>query len=125
MINNQEVSIESTPEGISTITVGSSSVETNLPVSRSSSKVYVETSIGKKLIKILPDDAIKTSGIEDVKEITIIEEQGKAVYLISGTNNGKLFFIIPVSEDVAQEIDTGAGNVVLIKKPWWAFLAGI
>jgi len=90
------------------------------------SKLLMKTSIGKKIINIMPEDAIAVSGTPDqesIQEIELKEEVNKPIYLVRGTKRAKLFFFIPVSMKIESKIDAEAGKILTIKKPWWSFLA--
>lgn len=60
-----------------------------------------------------------------ISNVTLEVESDKLIYTISGTKEGKLFWIISVSAKVEQKIDANSGEVISTKKPWWSFLAGI
>ena len=103
---------------------GEINVKTNLEVVQELDKNYIITKSGKKEIIILPSDAIsKANLIQNLKEIKISEEKGKAVYVVLGTKKANLFFIIPINAKISQSIDIENGAIVSIKKPWWSFLA--
>ena len=49
----------------------------------------------------------------------------KFIYYAVAEKQGKLFGIFKVKASVSADIDAETGTVSNIKKPWWAFLAGI
>ena len=88
------------------------------------SKLYMNTSEGKKEILILPDEAVlKAISIGSVTETSLIQESNKPVYSISGTKNARLLFIIPLKANMKEKISAESGNIISIKKPWWSFIA--
>lgn len=118
-IQNKEVNVEGT-----ILEVDGESVKSFLNIVEEDSKIYVKTSMGDKEIKILPEEAIfNANKIENVNEIVIGQEDGEAVYLISGTKKARLFFIFSIIAEVEQKINVEDGELVSIKKPWWSFLA--
>lgn len=90
------------------------------------SKLYLETSVGPKEIKVLPnaasEKAIET-GIKNVEEIELKEEAAKPIYSVQGTKKARLLFIFPVTLKIETKIDAESGEVVFVKEPWWSFLA--
>ncbi len=90
-------------------------------------KLYMNTSAGKKQIIIMPEDAINISETPDkkvIKKVELKEKLQKPVYSVKGTKLGKLFFIIPISVDVETEVDAETGKIISVNKPWWSFLVG-
>lgn len=47
----------------------------------------------------------------------------KMVYEISGKKQGKMFGLFKIKGKVSAEVDAETGEIIGIKKPWWAFLA--
>lgn len=125
-IQNEKIIIEKTSEGMSIIKMDDKDVKTSLKIIKDSSKIFVETSKDKKEIRVLPEGPISKSGkIDNVNKILIDEYGEKAVYLISGTKKAKLLFVFPVLIKVEIKVDVETGDILSIKKPWWAFLARI
>ncbi len=81
-------------------------------------------------IKIMPDAASERA-IERLGELNFTIElkevgQGenvKAVYELKGEKQGKFLGIIKIKARVIAQIDAETGEIIRIKKPWWAFLA--
>ena len=87
-------------------------------------KLYVQTSVGPKEIKILPEEAsAKTTAVTKISTIEIKEESQQPIYSVMGTKQAKLFFVIPVSIQIETKVSAESGNVISVKKPWWSFLA--
>ena len=88
------------------------------------SNLFMETSIGRKQINILPEDAAgKAEEVTTVKEIELKEELQKPVYSVKGTKQVRILFIIPVSMGIETKVDAGTGDVISVNKPFWSFLA--
>ncbi len=123
-IQNKDVSVERNIAGKNIISIAGESVKTSLDVIEEAEKIYIKTSEGNKEMRILSEEAIsKAQEVDTVEEVMIEEEQGKAVYSVSGTKKARLFLIIPVLAKVEQKINIEDGSVVSTKKPWWHFLA--
>ncbi len=81
-------------------------------------------------IKIMPETASEKA-IERLGElgfnITLKEvgkgENAKVVYEFSGEKQGKMLGLFKVKGKVSAEVDAETGEVIKIKKPWWAFMA--
>ena len=89
------------------------------------SKLLMKTSVGKKPINIMPEDAITVSATPDkklIKEIELREESQKPVYSVKGIKQARLLFIIPVSMEIETKIDAETKDVISVNKPWWSFL---
>ena len=88
------------------------------------SKLYAETSAGVRQLQLMPDDAsARATEVAQVTSIELKEEASQLLYVVKGTRQAKLFFIIPVVLDVETKVDAENGNVVAVSKPWWSFLA--
>jgi len=108
-------------------------LETNASQAEYSSSLVVEnsellmkTSIGKKQINVLPEDAIgisETPDKEAVEKIELREESQRPVYSVIGTKQARLLFIVPVSLEVETKIDAETSKIISVTKPWWSFLA--
>ncbi|MBM3232863.1 hypothetical protein FJZ18_01720 [Candidatus Pacearchaeota archaeon] len=61
--------------------------------------------------------------VRTVNEVTINVDLGRAIYVVKGKKSGKLFWIIPVSAEVVQEVDATSGEIINTRSPWWSFLA--
>ncbi len=123
-ISNKKVTIEKN-EGKSIIRAEDLQVATTLKVVEEFSKVYIQTSSGKKVeLKMLPEEAKnKATKIENAENLEIGEENGNVVYIISGTKQARLLFLFPIEARVEQKIDIKNGEVVSTKKPWWHIFA--
>jgi len=121
----KKITVDKNANGKDVLKIDNKDFESLLKIIEESSKVYAQTSDGtKKEIKILPEEAkSKATKVKEFKDIKINEEKGKAVYVVSGTKKSLLFFIIPMTVDVEQNIDVNNGNVVSTKKPWWHYFA--
>ncbi len=89
------------------------------------SKLFMRTSVGKKQVNILPENAIKISesfSKNSVEEIELKEEAKRPVYLVTSTKKAKLFAIFPISLKIRTKIDAQFGKLISIRKPWWSSL---
>ncbi|MCD4666631.1 hypothetical protein K8R47_02370 [archaeon] len=89
------------------------------------SKLMMKTSVGKKQINILPEDAIlitETQNINSIKNIELIEDIKQPIYSIKGTKPTRLLFIIPTSIEIETKVSAETNNIISVNKPWWGFL---
>jgi len=120
-IEEMVISIGKTSSGTS-LKQGDIEVTTTQKLNVMESKVYLETSSGTEEIKVLPEEVASKTTIQSIDEIEITEENGKAVYSISGSKEGKFIFIIPISIKITQKISAETGEIISTEKPWWSFL---
>lgn len=59
---------------------------------------------------------------QQIINISLDVESGQLVYTLFGVKEGKLLAIIPVSVEIEQKINANSGNVLSVKRSWWAFL---
>ncbi|HLC57549.1 MAG TPA: hypothetical protein VJH95_03185, partial [Candidatus Nanoarchaeia archaeon] len=79
--------------------------------------------IGDVEIK-MPSEIIKKDELgENVKKISVKEENGKAVYSIEREVERKLFGLIAVGVSEKQKLDAVNGEEIEVEKPWWGFMA--
>lgn len=76
-------------------------------------------------IKVLPDE-VKMKIRERIKaklenESMDLNEEGE--YEVKVKKKARLFFIIPVDENLEADVDAETGTIIVIKKPWWGFMA--
>ena len=50
-------------------------------------------------------------------------ENAKAVYNVEAEKQGKMLGLFKIKGRVSAEVDAETGEIIKIKKPWWAFLA--
>jgi len=89
-------------------------------------KLSIETTEGKRQIKVSPEIASEkaiATGIQEVKKIELKKEATKPLYSVEGTKRARLLFIFPVTLRIETKIDAGTSEVISVKKPWWSFLA--
>lgn len=123
-VNGKKVIIDSDEKGNMILIEDSPIVRTDLELNIEQGKLLVKTSAGEKELKILYDEAVsKATLVDDKKEVIIDEYKGKAVYVISGFKEVKLFFLFKINAKVMQKIAIDTGEVVQSKRPWWGFLA--
>ncbi|VVB77953.1 Uncharacterised protein [uncultured archaeon] len=118
-----------------TINNTESEVNTNCPqgTANDNGKCYKALSNGKKAeIKIMPETASQKA-IQRLGElgfnITLKEvgngNETRVVYELTAEKEGKMLGLFKIKGKVSSEVDAETGEVILVKKPWWAFLAGI
>lgn len=114
--------------GKTTIKAGNVESKTAQDVSYENNKVYAETAAGKKEIKIMPDTASERA-IERLGELNftiILKEVGqdtKLVYEMNATKEARVIGIFKVKAEVKARVDAQTGEIISVKRPWWAFLA--
>ena len=100
-------------------------------------KLYVGLSNGEHAeIKVMPDTASETAlnrlrlkvcseenncSIE-LKEVGLGEET-KLAYELKTKRNARIFGLFRVRMEVQAQVDAETGEIVRVRKPWWAFLA--
>jgi len=100
-------------------------------------KLYTELSNGKNAeIKIMPDTAsekalerlrLKVCSEEDGCQIELKEvgsgEQTKLAYELKTQKQSKIFGLFKAKMQVQAQVNAENGEIIRVKKPWWAFLA--
>ena len=84
----------------------------------------------KAEIKIMPETASQKA-IERLGELgfnIILKEVGngnntKAVYELIAKKEGKMLGLFKINGNIAIQVDAETGDIIKVKKPWWAFLA--
>lgn len=101
------------------ITKGEVEAETELPVTvdTKTQKMSVE---GKE-IKVMPDDAVKNSGISNTK-VELKNRGQEMVYEIKGEEKKKLFGIFDFTFDKTSVVSADTGKVLENTQAWWSNL---
>jgi len=85
-------------------------------------------------LKVLPDRAVERVKEKlgemnytiELKEVTITKgNETRVVYYIVGEKHGRFLGLFKIRGKIITDVDAETGDVILIKKPWWGFLAGI
>ena len=120
---NEGLGIVSKPEGV--LESGAVSAEYKGELMFEGSGLYMNTSAGKRIVNILPEDAVGVSEMPAMASVRIElrEDSGRPAYFVKGTNQERLFFVLPVAIDVEAKVDAETGKVISVKRPWWSFLA--
>jgi len=117
-----------------TIVVNKTEANTTLEIERESNnktKIKALLSNGRKAeIKIMPDSASEKA-IERLGKLNFtiqLKEVGKnnetrAAYEVTGEKQGKFLGLFKIIAKESTQIDAETGNIISVKKPWWAFLA--
>lgn len=121
--------------------VGGVGVDCNLEMTQeqiqNKIKLNVKLNNGKNAeIKIMPDVASrialqrlrlnncnKENGCSIVLKEVGLAEQIKVAYEIKVQKQAKVFGLFGTQMRVQAQVDAGTGEILLVKKPWWAFLA--
>jgi hypothetical protein len=118
------ISISKTGAGGTSIQSGKVGAITSEKIFVTNSKLIMQTSRGSTIdIKVMPEEAIAVLDLASVQSTELKEESEKAVYLISGIKKVKVIAIFPVEMKVEAKVSAETGERVLLKKPWWSFLA--
>jgi len=76
-------------------------------------------------IKVLPDqvkEKIRQRIKARLEEYNItLDEDG--IYQVQTKKKARLFFLIPVRENVKAQLHSETGQIIKIRNPWWGFLA--
>lgn len=109
--------------------VQSCKCENNICVGHS--QYFKTLSNGRKAeIKIMPETASATA-IKRLGELNFTVElkeigkgnETKAAYELEGEKQGKMLGLLKVKGKIKIYVDTETGEIIKVKKPWWAFLA--
>lgn len=105
--------------------------------SESEMKLKAELSNGRNAeIKVMPDTASETA-LEKLKLKNCVEEEGctielkevgkgeevKPAYEIKRQRTSRVLGLFKANMDVQAQVDAETGELLKVKKPWWAFLA--
>jgi hypothetical protein len=124
--SGREMTIIAGKSGNTIIQVKGENMTTNVILYNSENKIYgVFKNNETREIKLLPDQVkerirAKLSTVLENENITLNEN---GTYQYQGDNKARLFLIIPIKEVVNAQLDSQTGEIVQLKKPWWAFLA--
>jgi hypothetical protein len=123
-----------------TITIDKTEVNTSLELETGSdgendTDVYAKTSDGRKVkLKVMPDAAserarerlrLKLCG-EDNNCSIELKEVGKdkqVAYELQAERHSKLLGLFRKKMQVKAQVNAETGEIIRVKKPWWAFLA--
>lgn len=137
----QQMQIQEKANNKIELKVGNSMAETSMKIMLEQdgemTKLKTTLSNGKNAeIKVMPDAAsekalerlrLKVCSEENECSIELKEvgtgEQVKAVYEIKTQRQSKIFGLFKAKMQVQAQVDAETGEVIQIKKPWWAFLA--
>lgn len=130
--NNQAgaVSISVGKNGVITIVNEGVSVQTEFPViiDPKTGTVAIKTTNGVTLVNSLPSQAMRGLKTEDkptiVKSAVLGAQDGKPYYNVKGTQQGKLFGLIPVNTNIETKIDAQNGLTISVDRPWYLSLLG-
>jgi hypothetical protein len=96
-------------------------------------KVKTITSNGSEVeIKIMPDEAqerclekvkVRSCNSENNCNLTLKEEKNRIKYQMQLKRHAKLFGLFSKKMEIRAEIDAENGEVTMVAKPWWAFMA--
>ncbi len=96
-------------------------------------KVKTVTSNGSEVeIKVMPDEAeeialekvkVRTCNSETNCNLTLKEEKNQLKYEMQLQRHSRILAIFQKKMQIRTEIDAETGEIIKIRKPWWAFLA--
>jgi hypothetical protein len=81
-----------------------------------------KVSINGTEINIAPSAVALKAKIQNMKTLNLTSENGTPIYGITGDENRKLLWIIPVTIEKQVTIDAVTGDIVKEDRPWWAIL---
>jgi len=104
------------------------------------SEALIYTSYSEKKNQYSSSSCSSPHGLERDKELTMLNnlkkigqidenivlkeiEENKIIYELTLEKEGKIFGLIKTKGKVSNQFDLETGEVLKIKKPWWAFLA--
>lgn len=83
--------------------------------------LYMNTTRGRKIIKIMPDTASETA-IQRLrlKNFTItLKDVGKPVYEVNGTKRVRFLGLFRVRAKIKARINAEDGSLEVVERPWW------
>jgi len=82
----------------------------------SEGRIDMMTNMGAVEIKYLPEEARRTASaihkLTQIDNIQLTDENGKAVYVVHGTESYKILWIIPASRNIAVKVDATTNDIV-------------
>ena len=123
----RELTIYAGESGNIIVQVQGENMTTNVTLYKANNgKIYaVNKDNNTKEVNLLPDqvkEKIRERLSRQLGDETIsLDENG--TYQYQGEDNARLFAIFPVKVAVQAQLDSTTGQIVELKKPWWAFLA--
>ena len=123
----RELTIYAGESGNIIVQVQGENMTTNVTLYKANDgKIYAVNKDNKtKEVNLLPDqvkEKIRERLSRQLGNETIsLDENG--TYQYQGEDNARLFAIFPVKVAVQAQLDSTTGQIVELKKPWWAFLA--
>lgn len=107
----------------SLVEIDGKAINTQKGIEIKNSRLHLETSVGSKEIKILPNEVYsKGQEITRIEEVKLTEESQSPVYSVKGTKQAKLLFILPVTLRLETKVNAESGEILSVNKPWWSFL---
>ncbi len=110
-------------KGKNKIILNESEVETDEDVEVENDTLYINTTKGRKEIKVMPSVASEVA-ITRLKLLGFkieLKDVGKPVYEVNGEQDVKVLGFMKTKMKVKAEIDAETGKVN-VKRPWWSFL---
>jgi len=104
------------------LAVGGETIKTKRSLEIQASRIYLETPVGRKEIKINPADIYKSLKISKDKELILDVDDQEPTYFVKGARQGRLFFVIPIVVERKAKVNAETGRTTSIKSPWWDFL---
>jgi uncharacterized membrane protein YkoI len=121
---SHQISLRTTSGNRGTLETTESSVEYSNELIVEDSKLFMKTSVGKKRINTMPEEAIAISETPtSINKIVLKEDSKKPIYSIDGSKTAKIFGIFSATMKVETEVNAETGEVISINRPWWSFLA--
>jgi hypothetical protein len=115
-INNKNVEVKPTAIGVEIKDENNTVTSSNLTIKAN------KVEISDIVIQTTPSAAVKTAKMQNTKTINLTVENGAPIYTMTGDENRKLLWIIPVTMEKQVKIDTSTGAVINEEKPWWSAL---
>ncbi len=139
--SGQKIQVQQQINNMMQLKVGDASANTGMELvqeqTQGKTKIMAKLSNGLNAeVKIMPDTAseraierlkLKVCSEENECQMELKEvgkgEQVKAAYEVKAQKQAKLFGLFTTKMQVQAQIDAETGEVIQVKKPWWAFLA--
>ncbi|MBN1792504.1 hypothetical protein JW826_02360 [Candidatus Woesearchaeota archaeon] len=135
--NGAMLRVEASENERATLKAGNSMAKTGFELVQTENNIRAKLSNGKDAeIKVMPDAAsekalerlrIKVCSEENACQIELKEtgrgDATKAAYEVQIERHSRILGIFQAKMQVKAQVDAANGEVIQVKKPWWAFLA--
>jgi hypothetical protein len=100
---------------------------TNVTLYKEDGKIYGNFTGNKTKEIHLPDEVVDKLKERHQKRLQLYNESinltDEGYYQVQTKKKARLFWLIPVRENMRAQVDAETGEIIKIRNPWWGFLA--